>query len=406
MCEKIIGSKTDTKQKHFKKQPSKVIHSMRRPIPFIILLFTGINIIAQNQLAVDGYISQLGSSQFSRESSNATWDYVWHNRLNMAWYPSDKFTLKLQFRNQFLWGQSINSTSDYANLFGADKGMVDMSWNWFDGTSTLLNTQIDRLYGEYNNGNLEVTLGRQRINWGRSLVWNPNDIFNAYSYYDFDYAEKPGADALRAVYYTGIASSVELVSKVDSTHNITIAALTKFNKWGYDIQFLGGYVNSEDFILGTGWEGNIYQFSLRGEISYYHPQKSFADTTGVWLATIGTDISLNNRLTVQAEFLYNDKQTVSSLTELMTAPANSKSLSISQFNLFANVNYAITPIISAYMAGMYYSDQNGFFLMPGFDLSLSNNLYFSMIYQYFNLNMPQSDRLVLNFAFARLKWNF
>jgi hypothetical protein len=380
---------------------------MRRVVlTFFISVFSALTIAAQEKFTIDGYISQMGSSLFMKDSSDATWDYVLHNRINLAWYPNPVFTMKLQFRNRFLWGETKEQTPGYARFTGGDKGVVDLNWNWFDGKNSLLNTQIDRLYAEYISGTLEITLGRQRINWGRSLAWNPNDIFNAYSYYDFDYAEKPGADALRAVYYTGTAAVIELVTKVDSANNLTIGALTKFNKWGYDIQFLGGYVNSEDFVLGTGWEGNIKKFSLRGEVSYFHPEKSFTDTSGVWLATLGTDYSFANSLMIQAELLYNDKKSLTRITQLMAAPDNSKSLSISEFNLFANLTYPINPILTAYVAGMYYPDQSGFFLMPGIDLSMDNNLKFSFIYQYFNLAIDPTNRLALNMAFVRLKLNF
>jgi hypothetical protein len=378
----------------------------KHPVYFLITFFVALNLNAQEKFTIDGYVSQMGSTQFMKDSNDATWDYVLHNRINMAWYPTHKFTMKMQIRNRFLWGETQEQTPNYAKLAAADKGVIDLNWNLFDGKNNLLNSQIDRLYAEYINGNLELTLGRQRINWGRSLVWNPNDIFNAYSYYDFDYSEKPGADALRAIYYTGTAGKFELVSKMDSANNLTVGVLSKFNKWGYDIQILAGYVNGEDFVIGTGWEGNIKQFSLRGEVSYYYPEKSFTDTTGVWLATIGTDFSFDNSLMIQAEFLYNDKKSLTSLTQLIAAPNNSKSLSISEYNFFVNVNYPVTPILSAYLAAMYYTDQNGYFLMPGFDLSLSNNLNFSLIYQYFNVEIFNKQRLAMNMAFARLKWNF
>ena len=380
---------------------------MKKFILFIIILSSISHINAQDKFTIDGYISQMGSASFLQDSNEATWDYILHNRINMAYYANDNFTAHLQFRNQFLWGETVNLVPGYADNFAKDKGVVDLNWNWFDTENTLLNTQIDRAYVEYMNGNFEMSLGRQRINWGRSLVWNPNDIFNAYSYYDFDYMERPGADALRTIYYTGSASSIEFVAKVDSANDMTFAGLTKFNKWGYDIQFLGGYANSEDFVIGTGWEGNIKSFAFRGEATYYHSEKNFSDTSGVFLASIGTDISFNNSLMIQAEFLYNDKKTLAgSLNEFYSAPANSKSLSISEYNFFANVTYPVTPIFNVYMAGMYYTDQKGYFLMPGFDISLSNNLIFSVIYQYFNIEAMPDARIGMNLAFARLKWNF
>ncbi len=86
----------------------------------------------------------------------------------------------------------------------------------------------------------QVTLGRQRINWGQTFVWNPNDIFNAYSYFDFDYIERPGSDAVRLQYFPSSSSVAEFAVKVDDENDITAAGLYRFNKWGYDIQFLAG----------------------------------------------------------------------------------------------------------------------------------------------------------------------
>ena len=91
-----------------------------------------------------------------------------------------------------------------------------MSWNILTEKSFFLNTTIDRLWVDFNYGKLQVRAGRQRINWGQTLIWNPNDIFNAYSFFDFDYIERPGSDAVRVQYYPGSSSSVEAAVKVNS----------------------------------------------------------------------------------------------------------------------------------------------------------------------------------------------
>ncbi len=78
-------------------------------------------------------------------------------------------------------------------MIGADDGLVDMSWNIVEKQSFLLNTTIDRLWFDLHFNKFQVTVGRQRINWGQTFVWNPNDIFNAYSFFDFDYVERPEA---------------------------------------------------------------------------------------------------------------------------------------------------------------------------------------------------------------------
>src|SRR5210317_1168395 len=98
-----------------------------------------------------------------------------------------------------------------------------------DNTGYALTTTIDRLWLQFTFGNLEIIAGRQRINWGQTLVWNPNDIFNSYSYFEVDYPERPGSDALRFQYYTGDASTIEVAAKIDSAKQVTAAGYFRFN---------------------------------------------------------------------------------------------------------------------------------------------------------------------------------
>ena len=95
-------------------------------------------------------------------------------------------------------------------MIGSDQGFVDLSWNILNEQSFFLNTTIDRLWVDLNYGKFQARIGRQRINWGQTLVWNPNDIFNAYSFFDFDYIERPGSDAVRLQYYPGSSSALKL----------------------------------------------------------------------------------------------------------------------------------------------------------------------------------------------------
>lgn len=384
---------------------------MTKHLYLLTLLFCTSVVFAQEQLSFSGYVSNMGQSVVAKDTNGdyqAAWDLIIHNRLNLSYYANDNFTFHLQGRNQFLWGESVSLNADYSETFAQDRGWIDMNWNWFVNDNNFLNTQIDRAYVEYVSGNLEMSLGRQRVNWGRTFVWNPNDIFNAFSYYDFDYMERPGSDAFRAQYYFGMASSVEVVSKIDSANNLTFAGIGKFNKWGYDFQVLGGYVNSHDYVVGAGWEGNIKSLGFRGEMSYYHSEKNFTDTTGSFLASLAVDYLFPKSIQAQVEFLYNDPKNILDLNNgsaLYQAPPDSKSLSFSEYNFFVNIVWTATPILTINLASMYYTDYKGYFLMPGIDFSVSEDLYFSLIYQYFNLEV-MDQRSATNLAFARLKWNF
>jgi len=120
----------------------------------------------------------------------------------------------------------------------------------------------EKKWVQWQNTSWQITLGRQRVNWGVDRVWNPNDIFNAYSFIDFNYEKRPGSDALRVQYFKDMDYTLDLAVKItDAPNELIAAALYKFNKWNYDIQVLDG-VYKRDMVTGTGWAGNINNYKL------------------------------------------------------------------------------------------------------------------------------------------------
>jgi len=138
-----------------------------------------------------------------------------------------------------------------------DHGLIDLNWAWLDEPGIVGVSQIDRAWVKYNRQGWDITLGRQRINWGVNTFWNSNDLLNTFNLVDFDYEERPGTDAVRVQRYFKNYSSIDIAiapSKYDSTW--VGAGMYKFNKWTYDFQVLGGWWN-EDVALGVGWAGNL-----------------------------------------------------------------------------------------------------------------------------------------------------
>ena len=132
---------------------------------------------------------------------------------------------------------------------------------------------IDRMLIQYSDEKWDITIGRQRINWGINNIWNPNDIFNAYNFLDFDYEERPGNDAVRIQRNLKNSSALELAYKSGKNKDKhTAAFLYKLNKWKYDFQFLSG-IYQTDYVLGGGWAGNIKEAGFKGEMSYFIPIK-------------------------------------------------------------------------------------------------------------------------------------
>jgi hypothetical protein len=375
----------------------------------IISFFSCFNCISQEKekpFTWNGYLTTMQSAMFDSIRSLWTNDNLLHNRINLKGYMSDHFTFAAEFRNRLFTGDMVRGNPIYSEAIGNDPGWADMSWNLLADQSFILNTTIDRLWVDINSGKVQLRVGRQRINWGQTFVWNPNDIFNAYSFFDFDYPERPGSDAIRMQIYPSNSSTTEIAVKADNDNDITAAGLYRFNKWGYDIQFLAGYVNSEDFVAGTGWSGAFGSVSFRGEMSWFQPSVHFSDTTGRGLFTAGLDKIFNNNSMVQIQLMYCNKPVrLDSFNSFYSSNLSSKDLAFSEFSVFGQFTYPVTPLFNITISGMWYPDLNGFFAGPSLDYSLAENVDFSFIWQHFDGHMGISQSRI-NLGFIRLKYSF
>lgn len=379
------------------------------PAIFLVLLY--INPIVKGQesnswYSVNGYISSMQSVMFEKADNPWTNDNLIHNRINTKLFLGQSVTVTAELRNRIFTGDMVRFNADYAGYIGSDPGWADLSWNLIDNNSLLFNTTLDRFYIDISGRGYQLNIGRQRINWGQALVWNPNDVFNAYSYFDFDYVERPGSDAIRLQLFPSYSSAIELAAKVNNRDELTAAALFRFNRWGYDIQFTGGYVNSEDIFFGTGWSGAIGSNSFRGEISWFQPAAHFSDSTGTGLFTVGFDRSFSNNAMIQLQMIYcNDPLEFSDFGSFYTGSMSAKDLAISDFSLFISFTYPVTPLINLGASSIIYPDLKGFFAGPTADISLAGNIDFSLIWQYFRATAG-GETLTMNLGFLRLKYSF
>ena len=361
----------------------------------------------QKKFSVSGYISDMQSAMFDSINKQWTIGNLIHNRINFKYFPINGLSMALEVRNRLSLEESVTKNSATASSFATDNGFMNLTKNLAKGNSYVLNSTIDRFWVAYENGKLHATLGRQRINWGQTMVWNPNDIFNAYSFFDFDYVERPGSDALRLQYYNSEVSSTELAVKMNRAKQVTAAALYKFNAFEYDFQFLGGTLNQTDYVLGLGWSGAIKSVSFRGEISYFQPEKKFRDTTGVLLASISFDYTFSNSLSILAEYLYDGMKFSNNLSfqSLYNAPMTVKNLSFVNHNLLLQASYPISPLLTGTLAGMFLPGIKGYYIGPSLNYSLSQNLDVSIYYQTFGVEIANTHEQ-LNILYLRIKASF
>lgn len=375
---------------------------------FLSAVFTFLPAFSQESkpFTINGYLSTMQSAMFDSLKGDFTNDNLIHNRLNLKWYSGKHASFAIELRNRVFTGDMVKAGAGYADLIGKGQGLMDLSWNIMSEKSFLINTTVDRFWVDLNYEKFEARIGRQRINWGQTFVWNPNDIFNAYSFFDFDYIERPGSDAVRLQYYPQSSTVLEFAVKADEDKDITAAALYRFTKWGYDIQFLAGYVNGEDYVAGAGWSGAMGSISFRGEASWFHPAKHFSDSAGRGLFTIGFDKVFSNNSMAQVQVMYcNDPLQIDGFNSFYSGNLSSKDLAFSRFSAFGQFSVQPTPLVALSLSAMWFPDLKGFFAGPSVDYSLAENVGFSLIWQHFRSVMA-GNKTRINLGFLRLKYSF
>lgn len=401
---------------------------MKNTLCFALLLMFGIVVNAQGELSkfdLSGNVSAMPyySWQTFEDSTSTFWEGNVQNRLNLYWYASENFTFSVQFRNQLMGGE-ITEMLERPSGFETESYFLPLTYYQKIGSNYLMSLSADRLWGQYTNNNLEITLGRQRINWGQTFAWNPNDIFNSYNFFEFDYEERPGADAFRVQYYTGMTSSVDFAIKVDSAQKVTAASLYRLNKWNYDFQIMLGYYSSnkkyfndlvteEDLVFGLGWSGDLKGPSFRGELSYFVPISDYRNSRNQLVASLALDYTFKNETYLFFEAFYNDIEgfNIGSFEEFYAAPRSPKTLSITKYNFVGQVSYPVSPIFNVMFAGMYFFQDtfDGLYLGPTLTLSASDNIQLSSILQVFAFKdevFSKNKWATSNLVFLRFKWSF
>ncbi len=387
---------------------------MKKHITFLFLLF---NLAMQAQdnagtsrnWTLNGYVKYMQTISFQHIDKQWMTDNLIHNRLIFNWNITNNLTFNTQIRNRVIYGETVTNLPQYPDIINQDYGLVNLTGNLFEGKSVFMNTTFDRLFLDYNLGKFQITIGRQRINWGQSFVWSPNDLFNYYSFFDFDYEEKPGSDAVRIQFYPSYSSKLDLAVKIDSAKKVTAALLYRFNKWNYDIQFMGGWYNGRDFVVGGGFSGSLLQGGLSGELSYFHPRKNFSDTTGTFVASLGYNYTFANSLMLQFEALYNGygKQTGDfNLKEFYFMWLTPQNLSLTKLSFFGQVSYPFTPLFTGTLSVMYNPNDHSIYTGPSLSYSLIENLELSVYGQYFTSQTPADEGGKGVFLYWRLKWSF
>ena len=390
---------------------------MKKIILIIPILLFVLNANAQSDVSFYGYIKDLGMYYKPIEAipinETKSVDYLFlnqiHNRLNFRWYANNELTFAVEVRNRIYMGQMVKEFSDYDDLTGEDNGYLDLGTVLLSTDSWFLHSMLDRAWIDYTKGDWQLRAGRQRVNWGTNLVWNPNDVFNTFSYFDFDYEERPGIDGVRIQYYTNETSSAELVYKLGHNNDEkAIAGMYQFSSFSYDIQFLGGWVG-KDYVLGGGWSGDIKGGGFRGEATWFRPRDlDDEENFESFVASVSGDYTLKNSLYLHAGFLFNSYGTTGDAggRGFFAPNISAKMLSLGKYQLFGQVTYPFTPLFSGDLSVMVNPCDGSSFLGPTLTYSLGDNWEVMVNGQLFFGNEGTEYGDFGKAIYGRIKWAF
>jgi len=400
----------------FFNNPSKIL-SLFNVLIIIILSLIPTILPAQDSLKTDfGKFSAKGHLQYLENVWLLTESEKWqtmgqlYNRLDFKWEKGDYISANLGMRNILNYGQMVYDYYPYLESMALeDYGLMDLTFKLASDSSYYAFTNIDRANLDFSWEKLDVTIGRQRINWGINMVWNPNDIFNTFNYFDFDYIERPGCDAVFAQYYTGMTSALQFAWKIDSDHKNTIAGMYKFNKWNYDFQVFGGVV-TDDIVIGGGWSGQIEGAGFTGEASYFIPTEKSTDTKPTLILSGGANYTFANSFYIHSSLIYNSEGTTGKAFTgdfvVVNRDISAKTLTPSRMEILGEMAYQITPLIRGDIAGIINPYDGSAFIGPSFDFSLTQNLDLTLVGQLFFGESQTEYGDYGQLFYGRLKWSF
>jgi hypothetical protein len=351
------------------------------------------------------------------------WQNTTQLRLNLFYYPTAGFTASAQVRNLLIYQQDYRSVRQFQDSLSTDSYFFDLRVAWLDENDVYGFNEIDRLYLNWSKHDWNVTLGRQRIVWGTCLVWNPTDLFNPFDILDFDYAERPGTDALQVNYYTGPVSQLDLaITPGETSFKQIYAGRYMMNRWNYDFAVLAGRQRNSTR-LGVNWAGQLFDGGFRGEILYTNPDMTYTTFNPGAVSSdslfeqkqvkdpfltfaLSFDYTFKSSFYIHTEYIYNGLGTTGKAGSRRFDVFYTGELTPARQSVFQEFSYQLSPLLRGNFFIIFNPNDKSWIAAPSVQYSLATNL------EMFLLAFPSGGSQGTEYGgfpaqyFARLKYSF
>ena len=362
----------------------------------LILLMSITNLMAQEKkYEFSGYVSGLHSYGYDNYYDDFSYLNKLSVRLNTTFMPVENLKFGLSLNSSNYQGTWIRKLPKFNEIINPSGDFFSLSYIYNPHRYVFLLIRADQLNVKYTINKLEITGGRQRINWSQTFIWHPNDLFNNNTFSDLDDPEKNTCDAFRLTYYTSSTSMIESVVTINSEEKITWATMARFLSNHSEYQIIAGFFDQSDIVLGGGLTRHFNKLSLRAEGSFYIPIKKNGFKNTVLVAAASLDYVFKNNMIIQGEVMYNQLKVTNEidipnlLFGIVTSP---KLLSGSEWNFGLTYRYPVANRSMLTMLLVYSHDNKGYHFIPSFQFQLFDNFQIDLYGQFYSLFLNKSRR--------------
>ncbi|AVM53172.1 hypothetical protein JN06_00473 [Bacteroides zoogleoformans] len=358
---------------------------------------------------ISGYLNN--STVYAATHPDLLEETLWQNivylRTDLDWRASSAIRIDAGMRNIVYTGNAtaLSYIKEYTD---GERGWAGMTFDIVDRERMLYRLNIDRLSLQWSSGALEVKVGRQRIDWGQTLVWNPTNIFNPHSFSRFNCLERPGCDALRTTYYHNETSYSEMAISPDRNGRMTTAFRHGGRMGRADYNLMTGIYREEDAVAGAAMTYGHGELMVRTEGALFVPLDSKDECETIVQIAAGADYAFNSNLTILCEVLYRNRSIDTDVNSLMfyTDPHSARDLSVSRWSILAQAVYLLTPHLSVRLSASHFTDKR--LSHAGFNLNyrMGANIETSLFAHFANYASQQPIKIKAELGYVQLKWSF
>jgi len=327
-----------------------------------------------------GYYQNVGSISGKVGAGGIAFADLQRLRLTVApaWGP---VTGEVALEHTFDWESGAAAAQSFGLLSATRPGddWLGIDWTIHESGTVVWRQRLDRVNVGLSRGAWSLRVGRQAISWGTTLFLTPADPFAPFGPADPFREYRRGVDAVRAQWYPGPHSMVDLVVRPASTpYGNTLTALVRgmTTLHGWELSAWGGSLH--DAVAGAaGLTRSVGASALRAEVVMRR------DSSGA-LVLRGT-VGLDRRITLAGRDLYgvieyqHDGFGAARASELpavaLSQPAQRAELQVlGRDEAAAQLTYQLHPLVGLELLALWNLRDGSGLVAPAATLSLSDEI--------------------------------